>query len=216
MGHTHTLNAKFSDFAPIQIGVKEARDILAKVPYKSLRGLNYGLIKEIRDNIRAGKWPTDHILSFERDGTLFRGLNLIYAVATCSDLKGTITVMAIIPTEKNDPSARQEAIKNKTKRYFTGKPCKRGHVAERLTSCGRCIVCHHAKKHRADKKKAEGKKWRIKKYGFDPNDLRYQRKRRGIIPSDKPSLVRLREKRKLLGRPSRAKKAAQAEAHQDT
>lgn len=41
-------------------------------------------------------------------------------------------------------------------RYFTGKPCKRGHVAERITSNSRCITCsladqkinrakHHAK-----------------------------------------------------------------------
>lgn len=41
---------------------------------------------------------------------------------------------------------RSEAIKLGLTRYFTGKPCKRGHIAERLTSCGRCIVCHEAQR----------------------------------------------------------------------
>lgn len=27
-------------------------------------------------------------------------------------------------------------------RYYTGKPCKRGHVAERITSNGKCCECH--------------------------------------------------------------------------
>lgn len=28
-----------------------------------------------------------------------------------------------------------------SKTYFTGRPCKRGHIAERLSSCGNCIEC---------------------------------------------------------------------------
>src|ERR1700761_3086543 len=31
------------------------------------------------------------------------------------------------------------------KRYFTGEPCKNGHVAERYTSGWRCIVCSSEK-----------------------------------------------------------------------
>jgi 5-methylcytosine-specific restriction endonuclease McrA len=30
------------------------------------------------------------------------------------------------------------------KRYFTGKPCKHGHIAERLVSCGLCVECSKA------------------------------------------------------------------------
>ena len=36
---------------------------------------------------------------------------------------------------------KQEAIKNGEKKYFTGKPCKHGHIAERYTKDGNCIVC---------------------------------------------------------------------------
>src|SRR6267378_7761123 len=29
-------------------------------------------------------------------------------------------------------------------RYFTGKPCKRGHVVQRHVSTGHCVECHRA------------------------------------------------------------------------
>jgi len=35
---------------------------------------------------------------------------------------------------------RKEALALGLKRYFTGKPCKRGHLAQRLL-CGRCVAC---------------------------------------------------------------------------
>lgn len=37
---------------------------------------------------------------------------------------------------------RKQAIAGKLPTYFTGKPCKRGHVAERYTSTGNCVDCH--------------------------------------------------------------------------
>jgi 5-methylcytosine-specific restriction endonuclease McrA len=37
--------------------------------------------------------------------------------------------------------SRQEARALGLKRYFTGKPCKHGHVAERYTSIGNCVEC---------------------------------------------------------------------------
>ena len=39
------------------------------------------------------------------------------------------------------PSSRHEAKLLNVKRYFTGKPCHRGHIAPRLTSTGRCRDC---------------------------------------------------------------------------
>lgn len=39
------------------------------------------------------------------------------------------------------PRSRKEAFENGEKWYFTGKPCKHGHVAKRLTKCGVCYVC---------------------------------------------------------------------------
>lgn len=50
-------------------------------------------------------------------------------------------------------------------KYFTGEPCKNGHVAERWNYNGMCVVC----KREADKASniKAGKKWRIKKtYGL--------------------------------------------------
>jgi len=44
---------------------------------------------------------------------------------------------------------RQEAKERKLPRYFSGIPCKRGHVCERYTSSGLCVECakHHSRKH---------------------------------------------------------------------
>lgn len=39
-------------------------------------------------------------------------------------------------------SARKQAEKEGKKRYFTGFPCKHGHLAERYTNNGACVVCH--------------------------------------------------------------------------
>lgn len=39
------------------------------------------------------------------------------------------------------PITRTEARAAGLKRYFTGKPCKRGHVAERYLKGGMCIEC---------------------------------------------------------------------------
>jgi len=36
---------------------------------------------------------------------------------------------------------RAEAKTRGLKHYFTGKPCKRGHVCERTVSCGSCCIC---------------------------------------------------------------------------
>ena len=43
---------------------------------------------------------------------------------------------------------RKVALAQKLTRYFTGKPCKNGHIAERKTKNGTCIECH--KKHYGD------------------------------------------------------------------
>ena len=37
--------------------------------------------------------------------------------------------------------SRSEAKEKKLTRYFTGKPCLRGHVSERATNNGACIAC---------------------------------------------------------------------------
>ena len=41
--------------------------------------------------------------------------------------------------------SRAEAIKQGLKHYFTGKPCKNGHVAKRYCSSKLCFICSHEK-----------------------------------------------------------------------
>lgn len=41
--------------------------------------------------------------------------------------------------------SRRAAIESKSKKFFTGKPCRNGHVAERYTSTGGCVECLHPK-----------------------------------------------------------------------
>lgn len=36
---------------------------------------------------------------------------------------------------------RQEAVEKGLMKYFTGKPCRKGHLAERSTIVGDCTVC---------------------------------------------------------------------------
>lgn len=36
---------------------------------------------------------------------------------------------------------RKQAISQGLSRYFTGKPCKRGHVSERITGSSECVTC---------------------------------------------------------------------------
>jgi len=54
--------------------------------------------------------------------------------------------------------SRQEAIKQNLKRYFTGIPCKRGHISERWTGAG-CIACDYSRReyHREYDRKFRGK-----------------------------------------------------------
>jgi hypothetical protein len=39
------------------------------------------------------------------------------------------------------PSNRKDAVKLKSRHYFTNKPCKHGHIAKRFTNCGVCAIC---------------------------------------------------------------------------
>lgn len=64
-----------------------------------------------------------------------------------TDIEHTATRAEIlaIRLDNNEVVTRQEAQAAGVTRYYTGKPCIRGHVAMRLTSNGRCIECHRQK-----------------------------------------------------------------------
>ncbi len=57
--------------------------------------------------------------------------------------------------ESGLPTSPQEAKKSGSKYYFTGDPCRNGHLSPRYMS-GKCIQCHRDRNRRAaDKRKAK-------------------------------------------------------------
>lgn len=43
-----------------------------------------------------------------------------------------------------NPISKEEALRLGLRKYYTGIPCIRGHLAERYTSCDKCIDCSRA------------------------------------------------------------------------
>lgn len=61
----------------------------------------------------------------------------------------------------SSPRSRAEAKSRGELRYFTGKPCRNGHVCERLTSWATCLICHRHKEARRRENNVERlKRWR--------------------------------------------------------
>lgn len=65
--------------------------------------------------------------------------------------------------------SREEARSMRLRLYFTGKECRNGHVAERITKTGVCTKCkleagrRHYKYHRAERIDASRKYYRRRK-----------------------------------------------------
>lgn len=65
---------------------------------------------------------------------------------------------------------RNKAVELSLVRYFTGKPCKHGHVAERYTINGTCLLCSRDDKHKLcckrwrENNRDKTRKYRIKHY----------------------------------------------------
>lgn len=73
-------------------------------------------------------------------------------------------------------SPRQEAIERGATRFFTGRPCRHGHVCERFTSNGECVMCHsadHAKwqVEKRDDRNAYLRTWRAKRRAEAADDV---------------------------------------------
>ena len=66
-----------------------------------------------------------------------------------------------------DVCSRSDAKKQGKTRYFTGNPCKHGHVVERLVSSNECVICNAAKvvawqKAHPDRAAAKYARWKTK------------------------------------------------------
>lgn len=81
-------------------------------------------------------------------------------------------------------SHRKTAQQAGQTKYFTGKPCKRGHVTERVTANGNCCACVQLKKPDADRKYRLKNAEKIKEYDrlrprrpVNPEAIKAQKKR---------------------------------------
>lgn len=62
--------------------------------------------------------------------------------------------------------SRKEAVAKKLTKYFTGKPCKRGHVAERKLPSGTCTECYKqydSIRSASDKRRNKNKQYHVNK-----------------------------------------------------
>jgi hypothetical protein len=76
------------------------------------------------------------------------------------------------------PKSLSEAIKAGSRFYFTGAPCKKGHLEPRYTSSAECIVCRKSKSSSRHKEKREEilRSTRIKSREKYNNDEEYRLK----------------------------------------
>lgn len=79
---------------------------------------------------------------------------------------------------------RKEAIATKSTRYFTGKPCKHGHVAERFTSNRECKECHDIRKGYIKPAPVAEPKKEVRVVSFAKVPRGYGKHRRPIIVSE--------------------------------
>lgn len=88
------------------------------------------------------------------------------------------------------PRSRAEAKKIGSKQYFTGEPCKHGHIAARCTCDGQCMECSRIKSLKRyyvnqDEMNAKAREYNKARYAEDPvyrkGRLEYAKMRRQEI-----------------------------------
>lgn len=84
--------------------------------------------------------------------------------------------------------SRSEALSQGLKRYFTGKPCKHGHVAERLSSDRSCMECAKIKGRIYHSKNKDGILQRQRNYHIENQNEILERHRKYI--KDNPHISR--------------------------
>lgn len=72
---------------------------------------------------------------------------------------------------KQLPSSYSEALAVGSKRYFTGRPCKHGHVDERRASDGSCCECQRAYARRKREEDSESAKAKYRSWWLENKDV---------------------------------------------
>jgi hypothetical protein len=105
----------------------------------------------------------------------------------------------------------REAFDRGLKRYFSGEPCKHGHIAERMISNGGCVECLNARRQRDREKIYERTKiWRKKNPGARTEEARrYRNKHPEKVKANsqryrEQNIDKVRERDKLAARRIRA------------
>lgn len=110
-------------------------------------------------------------------------------------------------SQKNLPTTRRDAIALGLTRYFTGKPCKHGHLCERGVSEG-CIVCRREAEKRLDKtplgrerRRRHKRRYRASPSGKAAHKRRVARRLARLRETDEGrEILRQRNRRKNLNR----------------
>lgn len=84
---------------------------------------------------------------------------------------------------------RADAKRDGLKRYFTGKTCPSGHIAQRFTSNGRCVVCAYDQR---DKFRADNPEYERLRYIANREDIR---RRQSEYHRNNPEIGRIRAMR---------------------
>lgn len=101
------------------------------------------------------------------------------------------------------PQERAAAQAAGEKTYFTGRPCKFGHIANRVTSSGGCVICANASEKRSRKKKTEANpSWSKEKYAKNAEHFREKSKEYRLKNPEKARLIKLASMQKR--KPQRA------------
>ena len=99
--------------------------------------------------------------------------------------------------DKSVPQSKIDAIRNNSSHFFTGKPCKNGHIAKRRVSDGHCLKCdsEHQKRKRRKNQHAYQKK---RKEYYEKNKARILDLKK--IKYAESEIVKLQKRRRDLKR----------------
>lgn len=95
--------------------------------------------------------------------------------------------------------------------YFTGRPCKLGHIVNRVTSSGACVECARLSERRSRRKKIEANpNWSKERYAKNPEYYRQKRKEYRLKNPEKERLISLASMQKRKPQKAAAERARQA------
>jgi 5-methylcytosine-specific restriction endonuclease McrA len=106
--------------------------------------------------------------------------------------------------------SRKEALASGSAKYFTGKPCKRGHISERFVASSNCVACkpvHDAAYRSSEQGRKTGRKLTAKYRERHPDRVREAVRKRNQRPDVKRVHAEYEAKRRRLDVAAEKRKA---------